>query len=72
MVILEELQALPTNERLELAMNLWESVETDAQNSIKLDQAQLAEIDYRLDLFEANPKQGTPWPIVRDRILATL
>lgn len=66
----EQLQVLPANERLQLAVDLWESIENDA--SVSLDVQQLRELDCRIDLLEADPKRGISWMTVRDSILATL
>ncbi len=72
MIMIEQLKELPFAERFQLAVDLWDSVEDDSSNAISLNAEQIRELDYRLDLLEAKPKEGVLWSTVRDRILATL
>jgi putative addiction module component (TIGR02574 family) len=52
--ILEQAKSLPDRERLELAMDLWDLVESDAEE-FPLTQAQKDELDRRYAAFLADP-----------------
>lgn len=53
---------LSAAEKLELIDVLWESLEADAP---PLTDAQRAELDRRMALYEANPSIAIPWEQVR-------
>ena len=52
-------------ERLELVEKLWESLTPD---DIPLTPGQVAELDRREALYQANPLRGRPWRVVLDEI----
>lgn len=59
--------------RLQLAQDLWDSVEPeDADVEEPLTGAQEAELDRRLADLDAHPDAGTPWPQVRAELEAEL
>lgn len=62
-----ELRSLPVVERIQLVEDLWDSIAEDSAG-FQLTEAQRAEIDRRLDDFEASPAAGVPW----DRVKASL
>ena len=66
--MIEELKQLPFTERLQLAEDLWDSIADDPLNNITLSTEQIRELDYRLNLLEAEPKSGTLWSSVRDSL----
>jgi len=49
---------LSPRERLELIGEIWESIDADA---VPLTAAQDAELARRLETFDEDIKQGTPW-----------
>jgi putative addiction module component (TIGR02574 family) len=57
-------------ERLELAQDLWDSVDQASDTSVlPLTDEQRAELDRRLEELSENPDAGSPWPEVKSRIL---
>lgn len=69
--VLEDFKQLPVSERIQLVEDLWDTIVQDAPE-IGLSPEHIAELDRRLDAFEAQPDAGTPWSIIRARILASL
>jgi putative addiction module component (TIGR02574 family) len=60
-------------ERLQLAQDLWDSVDSAADiDVLPLTEEQRAELDHRLDDLKANPDEGSPWPDVKKRVLDKL
>jgi len=51
------LKQLPVNERIRLVEDLWDSIASD-QNSLPLTPEQKAELDRRLDAYEASGDSG--------------
>ena len=54
-------------ERVELAMELWDSVPDDSAEP-PLAEWQRAELVERLDAYRQNPGVGSPWAEVRERV----
>jgi putative addiction module component (TIGR02574 family) len=63
----KELMELSPAERIELAMELWDSVESEAFSP--LTDEEKADLDRRLDELEKNPTMGSPWEDVKARLL---
>ena len=57
-----EIGNLSAAEKFELLDELWESLEAD---ELALFDAQRAELDYRIGLYERNPDEVVPWEQVR-------
>lgn len=53
------LKQLPVNERIRLVEDLWDSIAAD-QNALPLTSDQKAELDKRLDAYEATGDSGRP------------
>jgi len=68
---LRELRELPISERIQLVEDLWDSIAEDAAG-YKLSSEQTALLDERLDAIEADPRQGTPWEVAKQKIIASL
>jgi putative addiction module component (TIGR02574 family) len=62
-----DIEALPTESKLDLIEQLWESLSADS-NSVPLTIAQRKELDRRLDEMEADGGGGIPWEEVLRRI----
>jgi len=64
-----ELLKLPADERVELALALWESLD-DAQREaeLALSPEQAAELDRRLAEHIANPGSAIPWEEIRRKL----
>ncbi len=57
-------------ERLQLAQDLWDSVDDAAGvDVLPLTDEQRVELDRRLADLEANPDEGVPWEQVKQQIL---
>ncbi len=62
-----KLHKLSTTEKMELAVELWDSVISD-QNNIEITNEQREELDKRLAQYELDKDAGEPWEVVRARI----
>ncbi len=58
---------LSVPERIELVEDIWDSLAA-VPESIPLTSAQRKELDRRLENYHKDPKAGSPWEIVRERI----
>lgn len=67
----QDFKHLPVSERIQIVEDLWDTIAQDAP-AIGLSPAHIAELDRRLDALEAQPEGGTPWTVVRERILGSL
>jgi len=66
---LAELLRLPANQRVEIAMALWESLtEAEREAELALTPEQEAELDRRLAEHVANPGSAIPWDEVRRKL----
>ena len=66
---LAELLRLPANQRVEIAMALWESLtEAEREVELALTPEQEAELDRRLAEHVANPGSAIPWDEVRRKL----
>ena len=54
-----KLQELPLDERIKLVEDIWDSIAAD-QQALPLTPEQRAELDRRLDAFEADKDRGQP------------
>ena len=54
-----DLRKLPLDERIRLVEDLWDSIAAD-QNALPLTAEQRAELDRRLDAYEADGDPGRP------------
>lgn len=62
-----EVLGLSVSERIQLVEDIWDSV-AEIPESVLLSDEQKAELDRRLDAYHANPNEGSPWGVVRERI----
>ena len=67
MKAIQELRSLPVAERIQLVEDLWDSIAEDS-GSLQLTDAQRAELDRRLDDFEAAPGAGDSWEEVKRKL----
>ncbi len=63
----KDILGLSVSERIQLAQDIWDSIVL-VPESLALTDDEKAEIDRRLDAYHQNPKAGSPWSVVRDRI----
>lgn len=66
-----DLEDLTVAERIQLAEDLWDSVDPESPE-LTLTSAQVAELDKRLEQLRRNPDSGEPWEVVRDRLYGCL
>ena len=68
---LDQLRELPVSERIQLVEDLWDTI-AEKPEDIRLSQAQMEELDRRLDRLAESPDEGTDWSELRARILNSL
>ena len=68
---IDELFKLSKNERMQIAIALWNSVELEDED-LGLTEEQLAEIDRRVKHLDEHPEDTIPWEEVKARILKRL
>ena len=66
---LAKVLALPVEERIRLAQSIWDSV-VEVPEAVEVTEEQREELNRRLDAYREDPSAGSPWPEVRERILA--
>jgi len=68
--VMEVLLKLPSHERADLAMALWESLdEVDREAAVDLTPEMAAELDRRFADHLADPSSGIPWEEVRKKFV---
>ena len=60
--------SLSVPERIQLVEDIWDSI-AEVPESVPLSDEQKAELDRRLDAYHRNPDEGSPWGVVRERIV---
>ena len=65
---MSKLQGLSTAEKILLAEELWDSALED-ESSIAITEEQKNVLDGRLDSFQSDRDKGSPWEVVKKRIL---
>lgn len=67
--VMEALLRLPSSERADLALALWESLdEADRDASFELTPELVAELDRRFAEHQADPSTAIPWEEVRRKL----
>lgn len=66
-LLLEQALKLPISERIRLADDLYDSV-SGSPGSVRLTDAQVAELERRLEDHQKHPEDAIPWEEVRDRL----
>ncbi|MFM8807584.1 MAG: addiction module protein [Chthoniobacterales bacterium] len=61
--------SLSVAERIQLVEDIWDTI-AEVPNEVGLTDSQKAEIDSRLDAYHRSPEEGSPWDLVRERILS--
>ena len=64
-----QLRDLPVAEKLLLVEELWAEI-TAQSDSLPLPDWHLREIDQGLADYTANPREGRPWPDIREQLLS--
>ena len=67
---LADLLKLPVDDRVEIAIALWESLsEADRDSAFDLTDEQRAELDRRWQDHQRDPSSAVPWSQVRKKLL---
>ena len=64
----EELFNLPTEEKYELVLDLWEKIEEEYLGKVMSRQGFEEEIDKRIERIEKNPEVLIPWEEVLEKM----
>ena len=72
----DQVMSLPADEKLELAMDLWDSIHPPGSarpgETVELTEEQMAEIRRRVEEHRRDPGSAKPWEEVRARLWARL
>lgn len=66
--ILKEVLSCDISERILLVEDIWDSIAV-IPDALSVPDAQIEELDRRLDAYHKNPSSGSPWETVKNRIL---
>ena len=67
---LAKVLSLPVEERIQIAQSIWDSVAA-VPEAVELTDEQRSELERRLKAYREDPKAGSPWPEVRDRMISS-
>ncbi len=67
-VSMADVLQLSIDERIRLAEDIWESIAASPE-PLTLTDEQRIELDRRLEDYRKHPEDGTPWELVKNRIL---
>ena len=59
---------LSITERIQLVEDIWDTI-AEVPEAVGLTDEQKAELDRRLAAYHQNPNAGSPWGLVRERIM---
>ncbi|MEH2194823.1 MAG: addiction module protein [Nostoc sp.] len=62
-----DISELSVSERIQLAQELWDSILT-TPDEVPLNDGQKQELDRRLEMHHQNPRQGSTWQSVKQRL----
>jgi putative addiction module component (TIGR02574 family) len=64
---LEQILALPIDERIKLVEDIWDSIAA-VPEAVQLSDEQMAEIERRLEDYRRNPDDVVPWEEAKARL----
>ena len=64
----KELLNLSVSERIRLVEDIWDSIR-EVPEAVALTEEEKEELDKRLAAYHQNPDAGSPWEMVKERIL---
>lgn len=64
---LAEITQLSTAERIQLVEDIWDTIAAQPEE-ISLTEAQMQELDRRLNAYHQNPQAGASWQEVQQRV----
>ncbi len=59
--------SLSIPERIQLVTDIWDTI-AEVPEEVDLSEEQKAELDRRLEAYNRNPSEGSPWSLVKERI----
>ncbi len=65
--LLEQSLKLPVRERIKLVEEIWDSIAA-VPEALDLSPDQLAEVERRIEDYQADPKKLVPWEEARERL----
>ena len=68
--LVDQLLKLSSEERLQAAEELWDSVIEDPDGLFALSEEQMKELERRMKDHERDPSTAIPWEVVRARLLS--
>ena len=66
-ILLDKALELPIPERIRLVEDIWDSIAA-VPEAVKLTDAQMAEVERRLEAYRANPEDVVSWEEVKERL----
>lgn len=63
-----DIAEMPVDERIRLVEDIWDSI-VEHPETVAVPEWHKEELENRLDAYHANPKEGSPWHEVRERLL---
>ena len=60
--------SLSVSERIRLVEDIWDSIR-EVPEAVELTEEEKEELDKRLEAYHQNPGDGSPWMMVKERIL---
>lgn len=63
-----DIASMPIEERIRLVEDIWDSI-AELPESVAVPEWHKEELEKRLDAYHANPKEGSPWHEVREKLL---
>jgi putative addiction module component (TIGR02574 family) len=64
---LSEILQLSVAERIQLVEDIWDSI-ASVPEAVSLTEEQQAELDRRLELYQANPSEGISWKDLKEKL----
>ena len=64
---LSDILQLSVAERIQLVEDIWDSIAT-VPEAISLTDEQKAELERRLETYQANPSEGIPWKDLKEKL----
>jgi putative addiction module component (TIGR02574 family) len=64
-----DFRSLSISERIQLVEDIWDSIRSDAPDSVGLSPAQRAEVQRRVAAHDADPSTAIEWDVVRSELL---
>ena len=65
---LQDYSSLSISERIQLVEDIWDSIAEEAPAEIGLSEAQVAEVNRRVENHRLHPESGVPWSEVRRKL----